>query len=822
MKNLRLLCYLILMITGHVAFSQVKHAPSFPLVTHHTYFSIWSGSDSLNSSITKHWTGADQPLIGLVKVDNEVYRFLGKEPNVYRTLAAASDEKPYQCRYTQTKPSGNWSDADYNDSQWQQGTGPFGDSKDRYPTVWVKDIWIRREFNLTNTEVNKLYLKLLHDDNIEIYLNGSRIYDREGWNSDYDYIPLDEKYNKLLKKGRNVMAIHCTNTAGGSSLDAGLADLVKERVGNRIQTAEQKDVTVKATQTVYAFTCGKTVDLQVTFTSPLLMNDLNLMSRPVSYVSYQVKSRDGKNHKVSVFFGASSSVAVDKPTQQVAAQQYTSGQLAMLKAGTTQQPVLQKKGDDIRIDWGYMYVAAPRAAGVAQYITSAGDAVPSFFEGKTTTTAKQGRQLMLNTVIPFGTIGKTAVTKYVMLGYDDIYAVQFFKQNLKPWWKNTKGTTIEKELAAASTGYKAILNKCDAFDKSIYQTTKNAGGEQYADLCVLAYRQAISAHHLVKSPDAGLLFLSKENFSNGSINTVDVTYPSAPLFLIYNPDLLKGMLNGIFYYSESGKWNKDFAAHDLGTYPLANGQTYGEDMPVEESGNMIILTAAIAKAEGNAEYARKHWKELTRWAKYLLAAGLDPANQLCTDDFAGHLARNANLSVKAIVAVGGYAQLAGQLGYKDVAASYRKAAQEMAAKWQQLAAADDHYSLVFEKPDTWSQKYNLVWDKVLDLDLFPKEVYKKEINYYLKKQNDYGLPLDSRKTYTKSDWIIWTATLADNNKDFKAFIEPIHKFAMETPSRVPLSDWHETKDGKMVGFQARSVVGGYFMKLLENNWKNKP
>jgi len=230
---------------------------------------------------------------------------------------------------------------------------------------------------------------------------------------------------------------------------------------------------------------------------------------------------------------------------------------------------------------------------------------------------------------------------------------------------------------------------------------------------------------------------------------------------------------------------------------------------------MLILATAIAQVEGNAKYAEKHWAVLTTWADYLLEKGLDPENQLCTDDFAGHLAHNANLSIKAILGIAGYGKLARMLGKDAIANKYTTAAHTMAQKWITMADDNDHYSLTFDKKGTWSQKYNLVWDKVLNLGIFPKEVAQKEIAYYLTKQNTFGLPLDSRATYTKGDWIVWTATMAQDKGTFEKLIDPLYKYVNETTSRVPLSDWHQTITGKQVGFQARSVVGGFFFKLLD-------
>lgn len=796
--------------------AQEQKAPSYPLITHTPYFSIWSNTDKLTGSVTKHWTGADHSLLGIIKVDDTYYRFLGKETDEFATVLPTADETPYQVAYTLSNPGAGWNEPGFNDAAWKTGGAPFSDDRQKAKTYWnTDDLWVRRTFTLNNdVNFSNLFLRINHDDNIDIYLNGKAIYHKEGWVNNYTFLDLQEQLKANLKAGKNVLAFHVRNTAGGRFLDAGIVRRVETAESKLIKEAVQQDVAIKAMETQYRFNCGK-VDLELTFTSPLLLKDLALLSTPISYITYRVKSNDGNNHQVSVLLSASTDIAANQPTQQMTARATATGSVKLLQTGTVEQPVLMKKGDDIRIDWGYFYVGASKDY-AQQYITaSEKTGISQFLQRKYQgPSEKAGKRLSLNTVVSFGQVGAQPVEKFTLLGYDEVYAIQYFGKNLRPWWNKNGNRSFSDLMNTAAASYGAVIKKVKQFQDTIYTDAKNAGGEAYAKLCELVYRQSIAAHGLVESPQKELLFLSKENFSNGCIGTVDLTYPSAPLYLAYNPDLEKGMMNGIFYYSESGKWTKPFAAHDIGTYPLANGQVYGEDMPVEEAGNMVILAAAIAKAEGNAGYAKKHWPTLTTWAKYLDKEGFDPANQLCTDDFAGHLARNVNLSAKAIMALRSYAFLADKLGHKADAEYYLGRSKEMMQNWIKMSEDGDHFSLTFDKKNTWSQKYNLVWDKVLDFHLFPESVFEKEISYYLTKQQPYGLPLDSRKTYTKSDWILWTAVMAKDN-EFEKFIQPLQKYAQETPSRVPISDWHETTNGKQVGFQARSVVGGYFMKVLD-------
>jgi hypothetical protein len=612
-----------------------------------------------------------------------------------------------------------------------------------------------------------------------------------------------------------------------------------------IPALPQVGLQVLPTRTIYDFE-GPAVRVTLTFTTPSLPDDLDVLARPVTYLTWDVRSNDGRAHAVSIYHDTSAQLSVNTPDQRVVGSRESfgeaaaspgaesrvgagTGRLAVLRLGSEDQPVLAKKGDNLRIDWGYVYAAAPRrttrtalgpAAACRRSFLDMGG-LPIRDDRRMPRAANDGSPVMA-LAFDLGRVSAAPVSRYLMLAYDDLYSIAYFRQRLRPYWRR-HGAGARDLLERAARDYPALQARCRAFDHELMTDLTRIRGQKYARLCALAYRQCLAGNKLVADAYGKPLFFPKENFSNGCIATVDVIYPMEPLFLMVSPTLAKASLVPVLDYAASARWKFPFAPHDLGTYPIANGQVYGggerteeNQMPVEESGNLLLLMAAVARTEGHPRFASRYWTQLTQWARYLEAKGFDPENQLCTDDFAGHLAHNVNLSAKAIEALGAYAMLCEMRGERQSAARYRRLAEGFAGQWVKAADDGDHFRLAFDRPGTWSQKYNLVWDRVLDLNLFPLYVTLKESAFYRAAQSRYGLPLDSRRTYTKLDWILWTATLADSRGDFDALVSPVYDFLNDTPDRVPMTDWYETKEPRKVGFQARPVVGGVFIKMLSD------
>ena len=794
--------------------------PSVPLVVSDPYFSIWSPYDKLTDGDTRHWTNDEKPLEGLLRVDGKTYRFMGSsERSVLESIVPMADEGPWTGLYTRQTPKAGWQNPDFNAQGWKEGQAAWGsDGLSFVRTHWRdenSDLYVRRTFSLTSADLSSdLWLMYSHDDVFEIYINGTKVADTgETWREGVK-LHLTSDLKRLLKEGKNVIAAHCHNTTGGAYTDFGLYRNILTPNAD-VQTAKQKSVSVLATSTYYTFACGP-VDLDVVFTAPMLINDYDLLSSPVNYISYQVRSTDNKAHDVQFYLGASTLLAVNKSNQPTVSSTVINKGVTYLKTGTIEQPILAKTGDGICIDWGYLYL--PNINGEVSLALDA-DIKASFLANGTLpkshdqlVSRKPATAPTLAYMHNFGSVAQAS--SYALIGYDEIEDIEYMYHRYKGYWAHNGNVSIFDQFEKLNSSYSSIMQRCRQWDKQLYDDAFAAGNAKYAEILSGSYRHVIAAHKLFQDKDGNLLFFSKENNSNGCVNTVDLTYPEAPLFLVYNPELQKAMMTSIFDYSLSGRWTKPFAAHDLGQYPKANGQVYGGDMPLEEAGNMITLAATIAKLEGNTHYVDKYWDLLKTWTDYLVDNGQDPANQLCTDDFAGHWAHNANLSIKAIMGVAGFAEMARIKGDAATADKYMAKARAMATQWEQTAREGNHYRLAFDRPNTWSQKYNMVWDKLWNINIFPNNAMQKEVKFYLTKQNKYGLPLDVRKDYTKNDWIMWTAAMASDNKTFLKFVDPIYDYINETQSRVPISDWYDTKTGLMVGFKARSVIGGFWMKVL--------
>ncbi len=625
----------------------------------------------------------------------------------------------------------------------------------------------------------------------------------------------------------------------------GKAFRVMGRDPDDLPALPQTSVTLTATHTRYRF-AGAGIVLDLAFFTPAFLDDPDILSRPVTYLTWTAASSDGAAHDVSVFLGASPDLATSYPSQPVTTTRNHTASLQVLSVGTRDQRILNRTGDDLRIDWGYFHLAVPNdepgsglAIATGQSHTFAETGALTAADALPTADFPQHDEPSLAATIPLGKVGASPVSRHLLLSYTDDYSIQFLQQNLRPWWQRN-GKSAAAMLDEAARDYAALDARGTQFDRDLNDDLTRSAGEHYAALCTLAYRQSIAARKLVAGPHGEPLYFAKENFSNGSIATVDVMYPAAPILLFFNPRLLEAEVLPILEYSTfTNRWRFPFAPHDIGQYPIANGQLYGggerteqDQMPVEESGNVLLLVDAVTRATTGADgrpdthLAERFWPQLSQWAVFLRDHGLDPERQLTTDDFAGHVVHNANLALKAIDALEAYADLAKLTHHDAEARQYTATAHDYAKKWIEMDREGDHFKLAYNSPGTWSQKYNLVWDKVLDYNLFPKSVRESEIAFYRTKLNTYGLPLDNRATYTKNDWTIWTATLADTPEGFNALVDPIYKWANESSSRVPMTDWYDSITGKQEGFQARSVVGGFFIKALADKplaqkWRSK-
>lgn len=738
--------------------------PCVPLNVVSPYQSVWSCADYLYDSLPQHWTGSIVALIGAVRVDGSTYRFMGEDPS----MPLAAEQKDVVVAPTTTT---------YNfqaggiSLQVRFSTPSIGlDSNIVAASRPVTDV----TFMASSLDGKAHTVQLYYDNTAEGAVMRT---DELVW------------WSRPAWVGESLAPVQTLRDSDLKPMKCDIANFIADANRcNKLCYAEPRCVayvTEPSSRTCFLKSCGAVGD-----ETPAKGKKANFLTVP---------------------------------------RQEGSKTLTVMQIGAASQRELAQGSD--RINWGQWLVATPKdAAGLHTVMAGATACRQSFANGTyfslkddaTGPRAAHDGWPVLSVAWDLQLDVGSKVEQHLTLAYDQVISQRFFGTDMAPLWRKEWGDALSM-LEAFEASRAKDLAAIFAFDSDLVAKLTKRGGDMFATLASLAYRQVVGGTQAVHNPLTGEEWVfMKEISSDGDVSTVDVVYPAFPMFQYLYPEYFRKLLLPLLVYGNNETkaygidmpYNLAWAPHHLGHWPVCDlAPQHQEQMPVEESGNMLIMLAALYRVQESISYLENYWPMLDEWADYIVASLPDPGNQLCTDDFEGPSPHNTNLAAKGIVALAAYADLVRARGNASKAQAYQDWAMAFAKYWVVKADAGDRYRLQFDLPDTWSLKYNLLYQRSLDLSVFSEAVMEKESAYYRSQLQRCGVPLDSRHPYTKSDWTMWAATLG-SAPQLEAFVQGLYTFANITPSRVPFSDWYDVGTCISKGFRARPVQGGLFAPMV--------
>ncbi|KAH9482400.1 Glutaminase A [Psilocybe cubensis] len=603
--------------------------------------------------------------------------------------------------------------------------------------------------------------------------------------------------------------------------------------------AVQKSSQFTSTQSIFVLSAGP-VDLTVTFLSPVEPTDLVKQSIPFAYMAVSAVSTDGASHSVQVYSDISAEW-VSGDNSMIANWTTSTGSIITHQVQLQTQNVFTEVNDHTQCENFLTFSAtlindltASQAAGTT-FQTGADVTVRAQFinNGKLSNTQDTNFRAISNNWPVFGlsrdlgTVSSAPTDPVVFsVGHIRDPAINYIVANngrqarsLYFWSQFASPSAV---ISSFLDDFKNALARAQAFDSKVNSDATKISAD-YASIVALSIRQALGAIEITVSKNSDgtfntddVLVFMKEISSDGNVNTVDVIFPAWPVLLYTNPALGKFLLEGLFRYQATGQYPNKWSVHDLGaSYPNAVGHNDGRDeaMPVEESGNMVIMALSYAQKTGDNSQLQQYKGLLDQWTQFLVSDSLIPANQISTDDFAGSLANQTNLAIKGIVGIKAMSQIAELVGTPAQSANYSSIASSFVTQWQKLATSSSGQHLTLsvirefcKVAVNWGLSYNMYADKLLKLDVFPESVYEMQTAWYKTVAQPFGVPLDTRYV---DYWEIWTAGIMTDTAGRDLFISSVKKWASDGLSSQPLGDWYETTNGQPEGFRARPVVGGH-------------
>ncbi|KAL2264443.1 hypothetical protein VTK26DRAFT_8 [Humicola hyalothermophila] len=591
---------------------------------------------------------------------------------------------------------------------------------------------------------------------------------------------------------------------------------------------QQISLEYTSTKSIFTFDVEGKVTMLVTFLSPVYPDDMVRQSLQFSYVSVKVKSADGSPHRVQVYMDVSGEWASGDLSQVVRWDSATSGNIVYHKFSRADQEQFAEAHEVA--SWGDWYLVTSQESGVSWHTGQDTAVRGHFVQNGLLANIQDNNFRPVNDNWPvfalshdLGELKKDQVNERVFaLGLIQDQAINFAgnSSQLSPvpgFWSSYYSSDTAAVVAFYEDYQHAVQVSCK-LDQRIKTDSEKAGGKDYALITTLAVRQTFGALQYAGTSSKPYIFL-KEISSNSDIQTVDVIFPAFPIFLYLNATLGRYLLDPLFENQESGAYPNKHAEHDLGTFPVAKGYPAGDDepMPLEECGNMIIMTLAYAQRTGDIDYLVAHYPKLSQWAEFLVEDSLIPASQLSTDDFAGALANQTNLAIKGIIGLQAMSRIAQMTNntdeFGDIARSYLESWKSLAVNFN---ATPPHTTLSYGDDESHGLLYNIYADKLLGLNFIDQSIFDMQSDFYRTIANEYAVPLDTRHTWTKSDWEMFAAAVAGpETRDM--FISKLAHWVGATSTDRAMTDLFDSVTGgypvEGPTFVARPVTGAMFALL---------
>lgn len=531
-------------------------------------FTIKVTEDTLNKTYPCLRSGKIFPVTGILKVDGKSYRFLGGDSLRISSLASLSDGNlGWQGKYSYLFPGRGWEQRKYNDSLWNEGKGAFGSENGKFQahTAWgAKNIYVRRHITITDKDAlkeHKVYLRYVYDDQIKLYCNGEYLFGKETFLPQTGCYRLMDETVAQISDGDNVLAAYGGNKEGTAFLDFGL--YVENKTYADAQPAILKQTNIQATQTQFIFQCGD-VELLIDFVSSSLSEKWDMTGWPVGFLSYQIRSEDGKERAVEIQF--------DVDTEWLFGR--------------------SKVDSWCEQDW--------------RFVKS--DSLYLAMEADESTFSSEDGHVILSQKL----CAKNKDSGVLLIGYEEGQTLQYGGESLPPLWKKDGTGEVKELMKSVGDRCQELKEECDKLDCQWSVQAIKTGNKAFVGQILSSYRHFISSHRFVLSSE------NKIQCFGDTLGNIREAYESFPTLLYFNRiDWMKSLLDPIFEYSEDVHWVKKYPPYDIGLYPLINKQVKLDDNAVSVAADMLMMTAVIVEVEQDFSYADAHWNLLCLWADYL-------------------------------------------------------------------------------------------------------------------------------------------------------------------------------------------------------------